>query len=479
MEVMRQILSPRKLNCRIGYSFSLSAFLLLLYSFAFAVKQEVVISGKTDDFSNCEVSLVLYDDYLTFTPKAEYKTHIDSNGAFHFSLNIEAPTDAYLRVKGMERGLYLSPEEEYTIELYLLNRELVLEFIGLDSNDINFTITQFDTAYYQVFSKYVSGFKIKDIAGVDSAVKYLESVYFTRGVFVQTYCRYKLANLEQISHRKRMGLFQAKYLHNSPVMPGHPGYFQFIDQFFADYLRLFCVQPNGAQVPDKINSSFDLNEIKELLSKDPLLQSDTLCELILTKGLMEVYHLPEFDKEAIINALNRISKSTEYPFHKKLCSNIISYLTKLTPGTNAPSFELLDVQGRLVKLPDFKGKFVYLDFWATWSTPCLKEMKVIPELVKKFGKEIEFVSISIDEDYDTMVNFLNGKDREESGVYLHFGRDKKVKGNYNIRSVPTYVIIDREGKIIDSFAKRPSGGIEQTFSKLLQEKQVGPGLLGP
>ena len=104
MEVMRQILSPRKLNCRIGYSFSLSAFLLLLSSFAFAVKQEVVISGKTDDFSNCEVSLVLYDDYLTFTPKAEYKTHIDSNGAFHFSLNIEAPTDAYLRVKGMERG---------------------------------------------------------------------------------------------------------------------------------------------------------------------------------------------------------------------------------------------------------------------------------------------------------------------------------------------------------------------------------------
>jgi hypothetical protein len=62
---------------------------------------------------------------------------------------------------------------------------------------------------------------------------------------------------------------------------------------------------------------------------------------------------------------------------------------------------------------------------------------------------------------------------------LHFGRDKKVKGNYNIRSVPTYVIIDREGKIIDSFAQRPSGGVEQTFSKLLQEKQLGPGLLGP
>jgi len=461
------------------YSLSLSAFLLLLYSFAFAVEKEVVISGKTDDFSSCEVSLVLYDDYLTFTPKAEYTTLIDSNGIFHFSLNIEAPTDAYLRIKGLERGLYLSPEGEYAIELYLLNRELGVEFIGLDSNDINFTIAQFDSAYYQVFSKYVSGFTIKDIAGVDSAVKYLESVYFTRGVFVKTYCKYKLANLEQISHRKRMGLFQEKYLHNSPVMSGHPGYFQFVDQFFADYLRLVCMQSNGAQVQDKINSSFDLNEIKELLSKGPLLQSDTLCELILTKGLMEVYHLPEFDKEAIINALYRIAKTTEYPFHKKLCSNIISYLTKLAPGTHAPYFELLDAQGELVKLPDFKGKFVYLDFWATWCAPCLKEMEVIPELVKQFGKEIEFVSISIDGEYETMVNFLNAKDREGSGVYLHFGRDKKVKDNYNIRSVPTYVIIDREGKIIDSFAQRPSGGVEQTFSKLLQEKQLGPGLLGP
>ena len=145
----------------------------------------------------------------------------------------------------------------------------------------------------------------------------------------------------------------------------------------------------------------------------------------------------------------------------------------------APSFELLDMEERVVRLSDFKGKFIYMGFWASWNSTCLNEMLIIPKLVKQFGKEIEFISISIDKDHETMVNFLKKNNTDQYGVYLHFGQDKKIKEKYNVRSIPAYVIIDKDGNIVDSFANRPSEGIEHTFSKLLKDKPVGPGLLGP
>jgi hypothetical protein len=81
-----------------------------------------------------------------------------------------------------------------------------------------------------------------------------------------------------------------------------------------------------------------------------------------------------------------------------------------------------------------------------------------------------------------MVIYLKKKNNAigQYGVYLHDGMNKRIKDSYNVRAIPTYVIIDQDGNIIDSFAKKPSEGVEHVFSELLNAKPAaGPGLLGP
>ncbi len=72
---------------------------------------------------------------------------------------------------------------------------------------------------------------------------------------------------------------------------------------------------------------------------------------------------------------------------------------ELKEGDQAPTFKYLDINGKEVSLSDLKGKYVYIDVWATWCGPCRYELPHLKELEKKMhGKKIVFVSISCDKD---------------------------------------------------------------------------------
>ena len=68
------------------------------------------------------------------------------------------------------------------------------------------------------------------------------------------------------------------------------------------------------------------------------------------------------------------------------------------------------MEGNKVMLSDYyKDKYVYIDFWATWCKPCIREMKLTPELHKSYGKDVVIVSISIDKRYKSMKKFAQKK----------------------------------------------------------------------
>ena len=91
---------------------------------------------------------------------------------------------------------------------------------------------------------------------------------------------------------------------------------------------------------------------------------------------------------------------------------------ELKEGDQAPTFKYLDINGKEVSLSDLKGKYVYIDIWATWCGPCTGELPHLKELEKKMhGKKIVFVSISCDKDKAAWEKMVKEKGLE--GVQLH------------------------------------------------------------
>lgn len=131
-------------------------------------------------------------------------------------------------------------------------------------------------------------------------------------------------------------------------------------------------------------------------------------------------------------------------------------------GKPSPSFEGEDVNGKKIKLEDFRGKYVLVDIWATWCGPCKAEIPALKELEKEFrGKNIEFVSFSVDDavDKDIWKKFI--KENEMKGVQIF--ADNSWKSNFltelKVQGIPRFVLIDPKGNIVDPFAPTPSSGI--------------------
>lgn len=126
-----------------------------------------------------------------------------------------------------------------------------------------------------------------------------------------------------------------------------------------------------------------------------------------------------------------------------------------SPGKPSPDFEAVDVDGKEYSLKDFKGKYVYIDMWATWCAPCKRELPFLKKLEERFaGKDIVFLGLSID--YDKAKWEERVKSGELAGVQLHIGPQSSFKRAYNIDGIPRFILLDKEGKIINNNMSRPS-----------------------
>lgn len=134
--------------------------------------------------------------------------------------------------------------------------------------------------------------------------------------------------------------------------------------------------------------------------------------------------------------------------HLALLDRQIGLAERLAPGQPAPDFDITTPDGRQMKLSDFRGKVVYLGFWATWCRQCVGEMiseNKTKDILK--NKPVEFVYVSLDKDTASSMRIarkykINGTFHFAEGGWL-----AREAGLYGVQGMPAYFLIDKEGKI--------------------------------
>lgn len=108
-----------------------------------------------------------------------------------------------------------------------------------------------------------------------------------------------------------------------------------------------------------------------------------------------------------------------------------------------------NVQGEQVNLADFRGSWILLDIWATWCGPCCEEIPYLAAMEKKLaGRNITFVSISVDKKADQQKWLDKVRKEQMEGVQLHWtGKREELNKQFNIRGIPHFAIIDPRGKL--------------------------------
>jgi thiol-disulfide isomerase/thioredoxin len=141
----------------------------------------------------------------------------------------------------------------------------------------------------------------------------------------------------------------------------------------------------------------------------------------------------------------------------------------IMPGKEIPDFKFIDVEGDSVKLSDLRGKLVYIDIWATWCGPCIAEHPHWDELRAAYNdKDVAFLSLSIDDTKEPWEKMVKSKNM---GGYQWFAENawkSEITRLFMVNSIPRFLLLDKEGKIINPSAERPSGGIREHLDKYLE-----------
>jgi len=142
--------------------------------------------------------------------------------------------------------------------------------------------------------------------------------------------------------------------------------------------------------------------------------------------------------------------------------------TEVVKGGQAPRFyNFENYKGGTTSMDDLKGKYIYIDVWATWCRPCVGQIPALIQLEKEYrNKNIAFVSISSDRinahaKWKAMI-----AEKGMEGVQLFMGKDRTFMNEFGIKSIPRFIFIGPNGEIINANAPRPSqkAAVKQMFA---------------
>lgn len=179
----------------------------------------------------------------------------------------------------------------------------------------------------------------------------------------------------------------------------------------------------------------------------------------------------------ILISYTNFSFSQDYAFEKFKKSEVIE------EGKKLPKMELPSLNGELINFEEFEGKYVFINFWATWCKPCIENMTNFEELIKKHKKDnIEFVYISVDTSKERWKNFVTKKKINGINLFANGMMDEPISNFINriiydnngeieavLSGIPVYVLIDPNGTIIENDMQLNSKEeINQLLDKVLK-----------
>jgi len=250
-----------------------------------------------------------------------------------------------------------------------------------------------------------------------------------------------------------------------------------------------------------INIKYNSNKLVETLSfsglgaitnnyyanKQRLQESDNFLDL------NTLYTLNEDDFSTKVNFISKTLDNlitnaqgldtTIIENEKKSNQQLLSFLTrtyaekheifsKLPKGKISPTFTYPDINGKNISLNSLKGKYVYIDVWATWCGPCTVQIPYLKKLEESYkDKNIAFVGLSVDTQENKSQWEAMVKQRGLKGYQVLADNDFRSNfvQEYYIKGIPRFILIDPEGKIISPDAPRPS---EPSLIELFDELNI-------
>ena len=454
---------------------------LLLTSLLLGCKSEpYIISGKATNFDSREL-------YLTFDGQQD-TIHLNDDGFFSEQLKINKPTDAILKAKDLKLNLYLEPRRNLVITIDGKGAESLVNFKGDLAQPARYLYAKArendksQKLFYPYYRppKTAGDFKSFRDSLAQNQFAFLEEFKKTNsGLSKNFYKREKLAILYSLytdwyafprivnpANREQMNIPSDWYSFLDKVNLDDPNILDISEGkwFVTYYVALEAAKRGGISFDDV---SWNPEWIREAFKyvKDYFPQQEfynVIPHYFLTYYIENDRMGTAGIEDLVTEYLSKSTNETLKKDIKLLCDK----WAPIETGMPAPDFTLPDVYGNYVSLSDFKGRYVFIDFWFTGCGSCKDMFPYLKQLINGYkNRNIIFLSISVDAERSAWEKMLK-EGYDEAGIrvlfeekanwiHLHDPQTRMIAQHYLVSKYPTYILIDRDGKYARSRIEYP------------------------
>ncbi len=440
-------------------------------------------------------------DNKNYTPVVKFGGEIANDQIGYFTLSkvptpLEVARGINLEIDTVrvDTNWFFLTDLDYTEGAYNLtynNEGLLLYFIPGKTLNINFAASSpFESRAFSAGSKYPTRFlndrieiieKIKNdklyqyeesefLDRLDSARKSLDSLLVkfitAKPTFNDDF--FKDYSLRNYYFTTAQVMLYAKQRHhfNDTLQPITDKYYSFKENFdFNDTLAL-----RGADyiLSCQLIMEHDLEDVlisEAYSAQEKLAARLSWIDSVMTPGLVKDYFITSSLKNEIVfnvrtDVDSLIQRGMNQITDSALQASVYAEIRKrshLKPGSTAPNLLAVDTLGRVHSLSELKGKVVYIDFWASWCAPCIEALPYIEKINAKYNsQEFMVLQVSLDRSKRDWLHFIRKRNPSASQWLVENTSSEQVVNDFALAGIPRYVLVDKEGRLIDASADSPN-----------------------
>ena len=448
-------------------------FSLNLFSQNISIKGVVKQPAADVKQSTALVRLLTYNDMLTYEQTTIYETETDADGNFVIKANIDDIVMAQIAIDLERVDILLKPDSDYEVEIIIPEQIDNISYFERQNPTLKMIKENDENLYYQysmsnmiiddfILDNYNKLYRGRQTSLLDSL-----DVEINKGLgkidyeFVKDNLLYRKAAIQMMVNNNVKKTIE-NHFNKKDILYSNPAYMNLFQEVFVNHLT--SRQFNPSDLRNLLYADYDsflkyLNEKDVFLSDNPI-----LAELVVAWNLYRMYYEMPDDKGRILSYLNHICQNTKSKNNKRLVSDIIKQIERLSFNSDAPQFTLKDKENNIVKLSDFKDKLLLLQFVNQKNSMTDYQFEMLKNFSQQWQDTINIVTIATEECFEDYQQTFENKGYK--WTLLNLGDNILLLEDYQIKTTPDYVIIGRNNKIGMSPAPSPDQYLEYHVRRL-------------
>lgn len=453
------------------------------------------IKGYAPKYVGEEIKIYEYEDLLSMKEVLIATSIVKSDSSFSLSFQNSSIQKLVIRSKNNYSFVYAAPDE--TVQVYLplhdedkpyrpLGNYVTPIFLNLDSTNINFKIIKFNDEIDRFYALNMVKFVRNRQGFIDELKQFKDSVYSSikdTNDFFRYFVHYSFADMDMniyTTGKAQMYLFDT-YIDKKKVLYHLEPYFKLIKNLYSQVFNQLELTVNNRVYMAIVKKSPKL--IMQALEKDLMLgpsyivkdnkivkvySNSELRELIMIKGLAEVYNSPDYPKTNVEEILDSIANYPMYPENGLIARNVLDRLTEATEGSPSPNFALTDRNGKLLTKSSLSGKYIYIHLFQPDYKTTLQDIELLEQIFARYNGMVNFVSIYTKND---KIDKRTAKAIQAiPWNVVELPSDDSFFKKFKVETYPFYILIDKTGTIVKLPALSPRANNEyETIDKVFFE----------